>query len=720
MKKTQQPQQQFHMPTNPQIVSQTKPNTQINTQQTYQQSNLQINPQTQQQVNPQTNMQNNIQTLIQQPSSSVPPLPSLIKSRFKDFTLLTDQNNISNSLYLLYSAVSISDGQPRTIRILNHASDLYPKNRSLAITLYLQELFYLCARFGSFLSEAGTYGKTKQDISIDFEEFAAEGDCFAFVMKETHSLAKILSNQQQKAEIDTEQMLKEVYASLNFIKSRFKVTSVFLTPESIYTIKDGTGTDGKSTNYKYYIPGWCSKVEGTPARYSAPEMIAGQAITNTQDASTAAEIYALGLIGLETAGIEYKTWKVLPYHEDQDTYDPVLEIISQKLKKLSGEQPNHSLSHLITAMLKRDPMLRVEEASKLLASKTADVVVENSTPIEEERKMPEIPEPKPVKLEKLNKDIRKVFEGDQPKSITQIYTYDALREMDAVVLRDDTKWVNLEVIQLTSTGIGDKIASAIGANSSWKKLWHLSLTSNNLSDIGAIALAKNTSWVYLEELILFDNKIGKEGAAALAGNMTWINLESLNLESNQLWEKGAKALAKNTSWVNLRSLNLANNLVGEEGANALASNTAWVNLETLNLENNQLKESGAEALAKNSSWVSLKSLNVSNCMLGEKGAISLGSNKSWKFLKELYLRKNQISDGGVEAISGNVTWSELEVIDLSHNLINQKGVETLGNNKLWSKLKEMFMRNNPGFNYNTRMVIPSNKLFGKNLKIDIQ
>ena len=600
---------------------------------------------------------------MQTMSSNLPPLPSLIKSQFKGFTLITDKKSLSTSIFLTYSAVSVSDDQLYTIRFLNHESETYQKNRNTAVTLYFQELFYLCARFGSFLSEKeGVYDSMKQDSLIDFRNFCVEGDSIAFVMKESHSLSNILSNNREKPALDTEKMLKEIYASLNFIKSRFDIATINMNPENVCVVRDSKTDDG-APSFKYYLSGWTSKIEGPFARYAPPEVVTEQDLKKIREANSAAEIYALGLIGLETTGIEYKTWKSLPSLEDDEIYESVLFATMKKVDKLRNEaekQQNESLNKLLIAMLKKSPSQRIEETSKAIAEKFKFPNYVMSVPEggnlnpnqEEEQKIDEIinkiiklptnlASPQ-IQLEKLNPMIKGAFQSAQPQQILTIsISNNLLAKMDRLVLRSNTTWTNLEVLSFSNLTQGDKIADALGSNNSWKKLWKFVFTNNNLTEKGVAALANNTSWPNLEELNLSNNQLRPEAVDALAKNTTWVNLKWLDLANNQLEEKGAEALAKNESWTQLKILNLTDNKLGEKGAIGLAKNTSWKALKKLNLNNNQLGDGGAEAICKNEIWRGLEIIGLTGNSIGPRGFEVLLKNQKWQHIKEILLPDSQ-------------------------------------------------------------------------------
>ena len=128
-------------------------------------------------------------------------------------------------------------------------SEVYKSNQDLSLTLFLQELFYLCARFGEFhgISQSTfeeSFENSQNDSSyldpflIDFKNCAVEGDKIAFVIKETHSLKKLMNRNQgnQKNRVDIEKMIEDVYASIKYINTRFSISSLDIRPESIYAI----------------------------------------------------------------------------------------------------------------------------------------------------------------------------------------------------------------------------------------------------------------------------------------------------------------------------------------------------------------------------------------------------------------------------------------------------------------------------------------------------
>jgi len=257
----------------------------------------------------------------------------------------------------------------------------------------------------------------------------------------------------------------------------------------------------------------------------------------------------------------------------------------------------------------------------------------------------------------------------------------------AKALSLNTSWTNLSKLNLEFNSIWTEGAKALALNTSWVKLLELDLSRNTIHAEGAKALAQNTFWINLSKLNLSHNIIEAEGTQALAQNISWINLSELDLKGSCIGEEGAKALAKNTSWINLSELDLSGNCIVAEGAKALAKNTSWINLSKLNLSGNYIAAEGAKALAQNISWINLSKLNLCNNKIGAEGAQALAQNISWINLSELDLSYNNIRDEGTQALAQNTSWINLSKLDLSRNHIQIEGAQALAQNTSWTELE---------------------------------
>ena len=649
-------------------------------------------------------------------SSGWERFPSNVVNRFKNFKLLCDQKDIPTSVFLTYSATSINDGQSYTIRVLNHESLSYKKNRNQALTLYFQELFYLCARFGTFTCEKENSleicdSKREYSHVLDLKNFAVEGENIAFVMKETQSLKSVLSNEENKSKIDVERLIKDVLASLSYINSNFTAPYISLTLENIYAVQD-VALSGQP-GFKYYIASWAAEIpsefsredlkldeeitkvqrelakKGLLTRYAAPEIVLEQEDDEEEDrrlqSYLASEIYSLGLVALEVAGIDYKTWKFLPHQEDSEIYGSVLETIVQRVKKLKSV--NHRnyrwLGNLFAAMLKKDSNERIAETTRVLkdfmnlTSKLNPVSLESLDTKElDTRSVEEKEEEKEkvriadderedqnreasleienttvaassklsfVNFENSNKNYTRIIEILECENITRIKMLaEPLDCIDAEILKTNETWTNLEAIDISDSGIRNQnqIAAAIGSNNNWKNLRKLALTKIGMSSGGAEMIGRNTSWLKLEELDLSNNDLGDKGVVVIGNNTTWKNLKKLCLRRNRISDEGAISIGRNLTWVKLEELQLSENSISDKGTQAIGSNTVWSNLKVLFLNNNNIHDEGAAALARNTLWVNLELLSLSSNWIEDKGAEILGGNMTWKKLKYFGLERN--------------------------------------------------------------------------------
>lgn len=188
-------------------------------------------------------------------------LPKTIKDTFQNLVQITEEQLVRFSNHLVYSATHTGNNQPYTILLFNHKSAIFETNRDLALTLYLQEIFFLCSRFGEHtgINQLAAGDKTIAATShvespfLDFKNFAVEGDNIAFVMKYTQSFKNLMSSSQegQTRVFDIEKMIEDVYASVKYINTRFGVSHIDIRSESLYAFT------GKQS-IEYYPTNWLS------------------------------------------------------------------------------------------------------------------------------------------------------------------------------------------------------------------------------------------------------------------------------------------------------------------------------------------------------------------------------------------------------------------------------------------------------------------------------
>ena len=620
-------------------------------------------------------------------------LPSTIRSNFKNILQLSEKKDIPISNSIIFSATSNVDNQKCTIRLLNQKSELYKKDRDLAITLYLKELFYLSARFGAFAEQRCNLMVEDKSSVIDFRNFVVERDSIAFVMKEVVMLNDlILMNQIEKgkSKIDISKMLKDVYSSLRYIHSEFSVLNIDIRLDNIFAIRNSQKKE--DFNYEYFVGDWASEALDTSnnistfdldqkssalveriqvlerndqsRKYVAPENLRLRSTFKSQRQTMASEIFALGLIALEAAGLDEKSWKTLSAIEDPKKYEMNIEMIIQQFseKRSLGSQPkrdfieiegqhfvnNSTLSepHIVAAMLKKDPAERLKDSLELLNIKTisdslcsevmqpilkrpeiiAEKIDEDKALVEEEEEKYQIIQPGKtiskdndiyIDIKEVHPDIRELIENSQSKDVEEIDLHSkSLMDIDAVALiANATTWKNLKKLLLYSNLIGDKGIIAIGSSTCWKNLRVLDLARNKLGDEGCAAIGRNKTWSYLELLYLNKNEIGDKGAIAIGSNTTWKNLLELSFGFNKIGDEGAKAIGSNSTWVYLEELCLYHNDIGDEGAIAIASNNTWHELKWFYMWHNpRISDTGKSALKSSKLFGSIVNFEKQNWM----------------------------------------------------------------------------------------------------------
>lgn len=658
------------------------------------------------------------------------PLPKGFDKKFKDFKQLTTEKDLPFSSYVVLHAISFADEQPYTILLFNLHSKICAKNRDLALTLYLQEIFFLCARFGEYIGKdqlkLNDDNENPGNFMLDFQNFTVEGDKIAFAMKQAHSLLELMEQNKESAKstiVDIEDMIEDMYASIHYANTRFGISNIDIRPETVFAISIHTEESDQQIN-EYFITNWASGArkdaelinqsvlslrerekilrfiklkhdeEDPRQKFAVPQSFQNP----TLKSDTSADIYAMGLLGLELLGIQHKTWKSLLASEDPEMYDLVLNKIMQNLTKIleqelaQGELNEASqtrineITTILSTLLKTEPKERMKGFKKLLSDIQAKRESENQNV-----NAFKFSDSLANDYEQLSKEMKELLKGVNSASIKVILLDQKqlkVNFMDEIVLGILNKWFNLEQFNLTQNRIGDREAVIIGSNTTWKNLASLILTSNKIGDEGASAISKNTIWECLEHLDLSDNRIGDQGAVAIGSNSTWKNLKYLDLDSNMIGDGGASALGKNTTWVNLEVILLHYNEIGDNGAVAIGTNPTWKNLKKLYLGENKIGDEGASAIGRNTTWVNLEELGLNENQIGDTGTIAIGGSSLWRNLKLLILHTNSIGDEGAKAIGKNTVWTNLEQLDLRCNNIGDPGALALGNNTVWKNLKE--------------------------------
>ena len=126
-----------------------------------------------------------------------------------------------------FDAISRTDNQKHTIRALNVTSEFYKENPNLAVTLFLQELLYLCTKF-------------PDAVMIESLESTERGQ-FACAIKHCQSLKQLMEKDKFDVtkEVDCDQLLKNVLSDVKFLLTKLKISyTLSIELQSIYQISE--------------------------------------------------------------------------------------------------------------------------------------------------------------------------------------------------------------------------------------------------------------------------------------------------------------------------------------------------------------------------------------------------------------------------------------------------------------------------------------------------
>lgn len=414
-------------------------------------------------------------------NTSLKLIPSATQIHYKDFKEINDISSSSN--YRTYHAISKTDGQLYMIRVLNLEGELYKKNRNQSVTLYLQDLLYLCTRFGRDHLKQDSDFITNADI-LDFKNFQVEGECMAFVMKEVAQMRRASVDWRPPTTnslIDTEKKLKNVHSEIKSILSQLGV-EVPDEPEEAEIPATHTETQ------KPHIQIDLLSEFRSPTHHQAAV---------SQEDTQPVEVES------PHAHLHPKVAEIL--------LDPNPLGIKQIGLSLSGIKEEEAL-----ALGRNTTWVNLKELylfDNHIGDVGAQAIGANTTW-------------KSLKILALNAN--------------------SIGDDGAVGLGSNTVWECLEELYLFDNQIGDKGASAIGGNNVWRSLKKLVLQQNKIGDEGACGIGANTSWVNLEELELSINQIGDKGAMAIGSNSAWKNLKQLDMSLNTgITKKGTTHLKNN-------------------------------------------------------------------------------------------------------------------------------------------------------------------------------
>lgn len=150
--------------------------------------------------------------------ATIPPRIRRLYAKFK---------NVSSANYFkVFNAISNSDGQPYTIRILDLNSELYNSNPNLAATLFIQELLRLCVLHPD---------------TVVIEDFEICDKSIAFVTTPYLPLNLILKEDKGSQRIDIEGLIQDILTDLSFLVSDLKLhhkikSDIIIDFENIYQL----------------------------------------------------------------------------------------------------------------------------------------------------------------------------------------------------------------------------------------------------------------------------------------------------------------------------------------------------------------------------------------------------------------------------------------------------------------------------------------------------
>ena len=661
-------------------------------------------------------------------------LPKVFIQRFVNFEQITDDKYFDDSNYIICSAESREEGQACTIWLFNHLSNLYDNDRDLALTLYLQEIFYLCCRFGEYneCCQKSEIFRASNYPLIDFKNFVVDGERIGFVMQRSYSLDELAKKSKDKKaleRIDFAKMIEDVYTNLKYINSRFGISNIHFRPENIFAVKENRDNNvDQKQDFKYYVTNWVSgartgllsltdslyssheensleridwiqKTQNeNQQKYSVPEDLNNQSLKE----DTSAEIYQLSLISLEIAG--YEDFKLLPSIRNALKYEQLLSTAVQMLTEAGQDYQKSELQNVATVMLSREPKERIEGVEKWLIKKSLKCLKRMDRVLLSNLSFSVIEILEFMAEEyKIQKELI-CIKGSETVGQCSIMagSYATFKQLLKETSQTDligtsrlgtptTDWKNVLDKVANSRAIDDV---QINSNTSGIKLEVLYFNGRSSGDEIAKAVGSYYVWKNLKVLSLQSNKIGNEGCAAIGLNQYYTELEELWLHDNEITDKGAKILSSNVIWDRIKVLSISKNKITDEGCVAIGSNTVWTNLEQLYLSMNQIGDAGAKAIGTNTTWKNMKILFLNNNKISDEGCVAIGSNTMWTNLVELYLHTNHIGDAGTKAIGTNTSWRNMKDFILYSNKIGDEGCVAIGSNTVWTNLEQLNLHSN--------------------------
>lgn len=140
-------------------------------------------------------------------SVSLHLIPQKIRENYSDFVLSHTTSYSQN-----YLAKSNADGLTYSVRVFDTESEFTKGDLDRAVTLFLQEIIFLCTKLGNF-------------DAIKLEHFAISGGQIGFVTLPASLLQDCVS---QGKEYKIEQLLEDLKGDLSFLRNsmKFKVNDV--------------------------------------------------------------------------------------------------------------------------------------------------------------------------------------------------------------------------------------------------------------------------------------------------------------------------------------------------------------------------------------------------------------------------------------------------------------------------------------------------------------
>ena len=632
-----------------------------------------------------------------------------------------------------------------TIRVLNIQGDLYKTNKNHSIKLYLQELFYLSARFGRNHSDLES-----GDEILFFQKFEVGDDgSMAFVMSNSLSLKELISEKDSSNTISIEDFAKQALADVLFINSRFGITNIDMSLESIccFDLRKESLALQEGACSNYFFTGWESGKVTTFGLQDTAISNATQIEESKESypqSDLSAERYSIGLLALEAARIPKNLWEELSKRENRRNYHSILKSMIMSLLHEAGQ--SSSLCSLVSSILSRESYSSINEAKqKLLLTEPPMNLHETLA------RVPQLMHPiySGTDFHKLIKQLGNNLQNEK-RSLESTCRYTSGEEIkeqrDECNSSEKTSLILIERSSLKRSGpeqiMNEQYSSQLEMASYSKdykaagllRKIHVQLLTlleklykekipalrsmetefciqdcfkyiflhpvirpqsiNKSLHADVKALLDNTKPQELQEIDLASRRISDLEASAIGRCTKWTHLKTLWLPNNLITDMGIKEIAENKTLQSLERLDLRGNLITDEGAAKIGLNQCWISLRHLLLYLNRIGDEGAKKIAANTTWTKLEWLELSNNFISDKGAIAVAANSTWKMLRVLRLYENYIGNQGALGLASNTSWENLIELDLEKNYIGYEGAVAIASNSAWTNLKKCYLSGN--------------------------